>query len=78
MFSVDWLCFEKIIELMETKFNGYMTFKEAVFFTGLPRHYRGDTYIPKFLKNKIIVMLPKGEKEQLYILRKKNETSSTT
>jgi len=70
MFSVDWLCFEKIVELMKTKFNGYMTFKEAVFFTGLPRHYRGSTYIPNFLKNKIIVMLPDGEKEQLYILRK--------
>ena len=55
---------------MKTKFNGYMTFKEAVFFTGLPRHYRGSTYIPNFLKNKIIVMLPDGEKEQLYILRK--------
>jgi len=55
---------------METKTKGYMTFNEAVFEVGLPRFYRGSTYVPRFLKDKIIVMLPDGEKEQLYILRK--------
>jgi|TARA_Y100001951_G_C11169749_1_gene199564 hypothetical protein len=70
MFSVDWLCFEKIIELMEKEFNGYMTYRDAVFFAGLPRHYRGNVYFPEFLKHKVIVMLPEGEDEQLYILRK--------
>jgi len=59
-----------MIELMETKTNGYMTFDDAVFKVGLPRCYRGSTYVPKFLKDKIIVMLPDGEKEQLYILRR--------
>ena len=55
---------------METKTNGYMTFDEAVSRVDLPRRYRGSTYVPKFLREKIIVMLPDGEKEQLYILRK--------
>jgi len=73
MISFDWLCFEKIIKLMETKFNGYMTFQEAVKYANLPYCYKGDKYIPEFLKEKIIIMLPKGENEQLYILRKKNE-----
>jgi len=78
MISVEWMSFEKIIELMETKFNGLMTFEDAVYFADLPMHYRGSTYIPEFLKNKIIVMLPKGEKEQLYILRKKDAKNTPT
>jgi len=78
MFSIDWLCFKRMIELMETKTNGYMTFDEAVSRVDLPRRYRGSTYVPKFLREKIIVMLPDGEKEQLYILRKQNESSRPT
>jgi hypothetical protein len=70
MFSVDWLCFEKIISLMETEFNGYMTYEEAVLHAELPRHYKGDRYFPEFLKHKVIVMIPKGKNKQLYILRK--------
>ena len=77
MFSVDWLCFEKIIELMETKFNGYMTFKEAVFFTGLPRHYRGNTYIPNFLKNKILASGQKRRERIGYTFPKHPKTSKT-
>tara|TARA_R100001082_G_C4339032_1_gene149203 strand:+ start:397 stop:618 length:222 start_codon:yes stop_codon:yes gene_type:complete len=73
MISVDWMCFKKIIKFMENDFNGRMCFKDAVYYAGLPMHYRGNTYIPEFLQHKIIVMLPKGEKEQLYILRKNNE-----
>jgi hypothetical protein len=69
MFSVDWLSFLKIIELMETKYNGWITFREAVFAAGLPRCYRGDTYVPNFLRHKIAVILPKGEVEQLYVLK---------
>ena len=70
MISGEWMSFEKIIELMETKFNGFITFEDAVYFADLPMHYRGSKYVPEFLKHKIIVMLPENEKEQLYILRK--------
>ena len=63
---------------METKLNGYMTFQEAVVLAGLPRYYKGDKYVPSFFKNKIIVMLPENEEEQLYILKDKNESVSTT
>ena len=70
MFSVDWLCFKKMVKLMEKKTRGYMTFNEAVLKVGLPRFYRGSTYVPEFLSDKIIATLPDGEKEQLYVLRK--------
>ena len=55
---------------MEKKTRGYMTFNEAVLKVGLPRFYRGSTYVPEFLSDKIIATLPDGEKEQLYVLRK--------
>ncbi len=64
------MCFDKILEIMENKSSGHLTFKDAVYFANLPLHYRGNTYVPDYLKDKIIVMLPKGEKEQLYILRR--------
>ena len=73
MISIDWMCFERIIKFMENQFNGYMTFQDAVYYANLPLHYKGNTYVPEFLAHKIIVMLPRGEKEQLYILRKKDE-----
>ena len=56
------MCFKKIIKFMENDFNGRMCFEDAVYYAGLPMHYRGNTYVPEFLQHKIIVMLPKGEK----------------
>jgi len=74
MLNTDWLRFQRMIDLMETEFNGHMTFREAVFTTGLPLYYKGDTYVPKFMKDKLKAILPKGEEEQVYIIRRDNGT----
>jgi|1_EtaG_2_1085319.scaffolds.fasta_scaffold11283_2 hypothetical protein len=74
MISVGWLPFRKMIEFMETKFDGRMTFRQAVFMTGLPRHYKGSKYVPEFYRHKLKAILPDGEEEQIYIIRRDNGT----
>jgi len=74
MVSTDWMHFKTIMELMEKRYNGYMTFREAVYAAGLPRWYKGNLSIPNFFRHKMKAILPKGKDEQLYILKKSNET----